>query len=81
MNTSLDSDFYKKFTKFYLLNGFTSVRWKPCVHGNFQNILTFKTQMSSHAKRSKDKQKLKVTRNPNPRHAIQTTTQTQPNTS
>ena len=41
------------------------------VHGDFQNILTFKTQMSSQAKTSKDKQKLKVTRNPSPRHANQ----------
>ena len=42
------------------------------VHGDFENIFTFKTQMSSLEKTSKDKQKLKVTRNLNPRHASQT---------
>ena len=57
--TNLGSDFQEKFTKFYLENGFTLVRWKPsCAWWIFlkKKIFTFETQMRSHAKTSKDKQ-------------------------
>ncbi|MCV5003402.1 hypothetical protein OFM39_27480, partial [Escherichia coli] len=80
--TNLDSDFFTRDLPNFIFK-VVSLRsvGNRCVHGVFEIIFTFETQMGSHAKTSKVKQKLKVTRNPNPRHTSQTTTQTQQNTS
>ena len=72
--TNLDSDFYKKFTKFYLLDGFTSVRWKPVVCmailKTFSHFKHKQAAMQTH-KETKKSSRVTVTKNPNPRHANQ----------
>ena len=51
--------FYKKFTKFYLLNGFTSVRWKLSCAWRFSkhfHILNTNKQLCEHIKRQQKAQ-------------------------
>ena len=49
--------FSKEVYQFFILK-MVSLRsvGNRCVHGVFENIFTFETQISSHAKKSKDKQ-------------------------
>ena len=59
MNTSLDSDFYKKFTKIYLLNNFSLFRWKPSCAWQFSkhfHILNTNKKPCKHIKRQQKAQ-------------------------